>query len=316
MNFLCPKVSVVIPLYNKESYICECIESVLKQTYTNIEIIVVDDGSTDGSLAVLKEYVYRNSIEIKIISQKNHGASNARNLGIQNATGEYIQFLDADDKLDENKIQVQMELLRSLQYPKDVLVFSKWTTLGKPLEEMGQNQKSVWHNYENPIYILVDFTLNQCCLPPCVYLIPNNLIKKVGGWDETLTLNDDGEFFARVINQTSTLRFTDKSLAYYRSTPNSVSKTINPKAAYSWVRSLIATSDIIINRKHPQSKEAVCKMLSSCLSCLYPYYRKQRKQGEEYLQKVFPDYVVKYPRLHWKEFFYWGIQYIKKSPNI
>ena len=309
------KVSVIIPLYNAELYIGECLDSVLKQTYRDIEVIVVDDGSTDKSLDIVK-YQYGGDERIIVVSQENRGGAVARNIGLAKAAGEYVQFLDADDVLDENKIQIQMDLLKKMQYPKDVLVFSKWTVLGMPLIEMGKNQTSIWHDYEKPINILVDFSLHQCCLPPSVYLTSMSLIKRIGGWNEKLKRNQDGEFFARIINETTSLRFADKALAYYRSTPNSVSKTLSLVSADSWIRSLIIISDIIINRHHPQSKEAVCKMMSSCLRYLYPYYRRSRKKGEDYLRKVFPDYVVDYPRLNWKERLFFWIQYIQRNPNL
>lgn len=240
----------------------------------------------------------------------------ARNVGIHRATGEYIQFLDADDKLDLNKIQVQMDLLKKMQYPKDVLVFSAWTKLGVPLSEMGSNQTSVWHDYETPIDILVDFSLYQCCLPPSVYLTSIELIRRAGGWNEQLKRNQDGEFFARIIKKSNSLRFANNALTYYRSTPNSVSKAMNYLSAESWIDSLILTSDIIIQGGHPKTKEAVYKMISSCLYRMYPYYRKQRKKGETYLQNVCPDYHLVYPKLNWKEYLFWGIQLLRKSPNL
>lgn len=306
------KVSVIIPLYNAEKYIAECIDSVINQTYCDIEIIVVDDGSTDCSLDVVKSF-YGSNERVIVLSQENRGGCAARNVGLQKATGEYIQFLDADDKLDEKKIQAQMELLESLQFPKNVLVFSQWTKMGMPVAEMGLNQTSVWHDYENPIDILVDFALNQCCLPPSVYLTPADLIREVGGWNETLKRNQDGEFFARILSKTATLRFSNNAVAYYRSTLNSVSKTISPQSADSWVRSLMTTSDIIVSSQHPQSEEAVCKMLSACLCCLYPYYSEAREKGEKYLKVLFPHYVVRYPKLNWKEWIWYRIQCVRNG---
>ena len=92
------KVSVIIPVYNTEEYIDECLNSVRNQTLKDIEIICVNDGSTDGSLAVLEKYAKEDK-RIKIINQKNQGVSVARNNGIANAQGEYIMFLDSDDYL-------------------------------------------------------------------------------------------------------------------------------------------------------------------------------------------------------------------------
>ena len=91
-----PKISVIIPLYNTEKYIGECLDSVLSQTYQNLEIIVVDDCSTDNGVSIAK------SRKVKVIEQKNMGVSVARNTGIDAATGEFLHFIDADDKLLNN----------------------------------------------------------------------------------------------------------------------------------------------------------------------------------------------------------------------
>ena len=92
-----PKISVIIPSYNAEKYIGECLDSVLSQTYKNLEIIVIDDGSTDKSFTIAKSRK-----KVKVIKQKNMGVSVARNTGIDTATGDYIHFIDADDKLLNN----------------------------------------------------------------------------------------------------------------------------------------------------------------------------------------------------------------------
>src|SRR5579875_322194 len=100
-----PLISIIIPLYNAEKYIIETIDSALQQSYKNIEIIIIDDGSTDSSFNVAETYKSDNIIVVK---QENKGASAARNHGLKLAKGEYIQFLDADDILDVNKIEYQI----------------------------------------------------------------------------------------------------------------------------------------------------------------------------------------------------------------
>ena len=94
-----PKVSVIIPGYNVEAYLRECLDSVLNQTLRDIEIICVDDGSTDGSAAILAEYAARDS-RVRIVTQQNAGAGAARNAGLALAKGEWLSFLDADDVFD------------------------------------------------------------------------------------------------------------------------------------------------------------------------------------------------------------------------
>ncbi len=94
-------VSIIIPVYNVEEYVAECIESVINQTYKNLEIIIVNDGSTDNSLLICETYA-KQDIRIKIIDKKNGGISSARNAGLENATGEYIGFVDSDDYIAED----------------------------------------------------------------------------------------------------------------------------------------------------------------------------------------------------------------------
>ena len=132
------KVSVIIPLYNTEKHIKDCIVSVLSQTYQNIEIIVIDDGSTDSSLDIANKY---KSNTVKIISQTNKGAAAARNAGLQIATGEYIQFLDADDILEKQKIEIQIGVLQKYNYPSNVFASCGWKHLKDTVYEVNDNQK-------------------------------------------------------------------------------------------------------------------------------------------------------------------------------
>ena len=105
--------SIIMPAYNSEKYISEAIESVLKQTYTNWELLIVNDCSTDNTEEIIKSYQQRKT-KIKLINQKeNQGAANARNTGIQNAKGKYIAFLDADDIWREEKLQKQIQILQN-----------------------------------------------------------------------------------------------------------------------------------------------------------------------------------------------------------
>ena len=104
MNFLMPQVSVIIPIYNSEKYLHECLDSVINQTYKDIEIILVDDGSTDKSSSICDEYAKKDE-RIKVFHTSNNGPSHARNIGIDNATGEYIVFQDSDDYIELNMIE-------------------------------------------------------------------------------------------------------------------------------------------------------------------------------------------------------------------
>ena len=106
-----PKVSVIIPVYNAEKYLCECLDSVVNQTLKDIEIICVDDGSTDGSVVILEEYRTKDS-RITVISQANGGLSSARNSGMHKAHGEYISFVDSDDLLELNALETAYKIAK------------------------------------------------------------------------------------------------------------------------------------------------------------------------------------------------------------
>ncbi|MBM6691186.1 glycosyltransferase [Fusobacterium mortiferum] len=112
------KISVVIPMYNVETYVRKCIESVLNQTYKNLEVIVVNDGSKDNSLKIVKEYIFDK--RLKIIDKENMGVSSARNRGIEEASGDYITFVDSDDYLDKN---IYKNIVKKLK-DEDIVIFN------------------------------------------------------------------------------------------------------------------------------------------------------------------------------------------------
>ena len=102
------KVSIIVPIYNVAKYLPSCLDSILNQTYDNLEILLINDGSTDSSPMIIEEYSQKDS-RIKAFSQKNSGQSSARNLGLKHATGKYISFIDADDKIKPNFISNLLE---------------------------------------------------------------------------------------------------------------------------------------------------------------------------------------------------------------
>ncbi len=113
------KISIIIPVYNVEKYLKKCLDSVIKQSYKNLEIIMVDDGSTDNSLNICLDY-QKKDFRIKVIHQENKGLSAARNRGFEESTGEYIWFIDSDDFIEENSIEVIKPYLDKY----DIIVFN------------------------------------------------------------------------------------------------------------------------------------------------------------------------------------------------
>ena len=159
--------------------------------------------------------------------------------------------------------------------------------------------------------IEIDFAIIQCCLPPIVYLTPKRLIEEAGIWDENLSMNDDGEFFARILRQAKELTFCSNSIPYYRSTPKSLSKRMSDKAATSQILSLIKTANIIKTSNNPNKDKAIIQLITSCLHSFYPFYKKQRKLGEQYLINN-QNITIKYHKLNWKEWCFFMYKFFFK----
>ena len=103
-----PKISVIVPVYNTEKYLRQCIDSILAQTFTDFELLLINDGSTDGSGAICDEYAQKDS-RVRVFHQENGGVSSARNVGLDNARGEWITFCDSDDTIDESFLETMIE---------------------------------------------------------------------------------------------------------------------------------------------------------------------------------------------------------------
>lgn len=113
-----PLISIIIPIYNAEKYLKKNIDSILKQTYKNFELLLINDGSTDSSLKICTEYA-KTDVRIKIFSQKNSGPSSARNKGLEYATGEYVCFIDADDYVEESYLS---SFINALSNNTDIVI--------------------------------------------------------------------------------------------------------------------------------------------------------------------------------------------------
>jgi glycosyltransferase involved in cell wall biosynthesis len=196
-----PKVSVVIPTYQSAKYIQEAIDSILNQAYKDYEIIVVDDGSTDDTIQVLKKYGTR----IKVIRQENRGAANARNRGILASCGEYIAFLDSDDVWMPNKLELHINILEN--NPEIGIVFSDVICV------FG-DRKTKYFNFRNPhsgeVYIHL-FIRNF--IPMSAAVVRKKCFEEVGLFDESLSASEDHDMWLRIARFFK-VDFIDEPLAH------------------------------------------------------------------------------------------------------
>ncbi|MBP3766234.1 MAG: glycosyltransferase family 2 protein [Bacilli bacterium] len=137
------KVSIIIPVYNSEKYISKCLDSVLNQTYKNIEILVINDGSKDNSIDILREYEKKDD-RIVVIDKENEGVAKTRNQGIKKATGDYIMFIDNDDFIDEDYVETY---LKNTDYDIVIGSYKRTDVNDKILFKYNLDEKSIWSKY-------------------------------------------------------------------------------------------------------------------------------------------------------------------------
>lgn len=222
-------VSILIPCYNAEMWLKKTIESALSQTWQNKEIIIVDDGSTDHSLQILKQY---ESPIIKIISQENMGGCAARNRALECAQGDYIQWLDADDILAPAKIECQMRVADRFDNPK-ILLSGPWGVFYYRHHKAEFIKSNLWKDLDPIEWFIIKFS-EQVYMTNNTWLVSRQLTEQVGSWDERLSRDQDGEYFGRVVAACEKVVFVPEALSYYRrGSPESVSSGLSEKAKES-----------------------------------------------------------------------------------
>lgn len=235
-------VSVVIPFYNNETTIKDTLYSLESQEHKNIEIILVEDLKSNP----IPKEINSQNFNLNIFSFKNRkgaGASSNRNLGLSKAKGFYIQFLDADDLLSYDKISSQVKLLDG---NKSEICICKWATFENEIGDNKMINSQLYQNWSIREYLaLLNGTFSEL-MPIHGYLIPKYLIDKTSGWNESITLGDDGEFMNRVVLKAESIIFSDIGLAYYRrGNTKSLSNRIDEKSTISNLQCSIFYEDLV-----------------------------------------------------------------------
>jgi glycosyltransferase involved in cell wall biosynthesis len=207
-----PTVSVIIIVFNGAKYIKDAIESVFNQTFKDFEIVVVDDGSTDNTKAVLEPWIREG--KIRYFYQENKGTSGAYNTGLRLARGKYIKFLDCDDFLYPKQLEIQVNHLKDR--PECVISVTDYE-----FEFEGKNRKrgNLWLEKDNQLAQFIE--ANPC--PGHAILISHSLIEQAGGYDEELVNQEDTDLWVRVLLQGGIFEKVDYIGCCYRILEGSVS---------------------------------------------------------------------------------------------
>lgn len=284
MNIASPLISILIPAYNCENYIAETIGCLLNQSYKNIEIIVVDDGSTDNTLDVLSKI---NDARLKYSVQASKGASAARNAAFAISTGDFIKFMDADDLISPNCLELQLKKI--ISKPGSIASATWGRFYREDASDFKTAPEKVWKDLPGIDWIinsLIDTGANM--MQPGIFLLPRNIIDKAGVWNETLSLIDDFDFMVRVISNSSYVLFCEEAVLMYRSgLPKSLSAKNSEKHMESAYNSLRLGVDCILKvRNDAISRKACANTYKRWSYDFYPFHKNLYNKLEVEIAKL------------------------------
>jgi glycosyltransferase involved in cell wall biosynthesis len=267
-------VSILVPAYNAERWIGSALESALKQSWPDIEIIVVDDGSEDQTFAVAKQY---ESSKVKVLRQENRGAAAARNTALHEAQGDFLQYLDADDLLSPDKVEEQVSLLQD--FPEYLSVSSAIYFFDGSDPDAGLVERSGATNTDDPVAWLTELLGPDGpfgMVPYGAWLTPRSVADRAGPWDETVrSPDDDGEYFARVALASHGIRTSKMGKYYYRkfSQGGSYSSTFNEPLLRGRLYSLDCKAKwLLVHTQHPRAYRALANRYLDLAFSAYPAF--------------------------------------------
>ena len=261
-----PLVSILIPAYNAESWISETIASAIHQTWNRKEIIVVDDGSTDQTLAVARRF---ESSNVKVVRQANAGASAARNHALSLSQGAYIQWLDADDLLECNKIAKQLEA--AIGHGSRTLLSSAWGRFMYRPRKARFVPTALWCDLP-PVEWVLRHLEEKVFIQPAAWLVSRDLIEAAGPWNTQLSNNDDGEYACRTVLSSDGVRFVPEAKTYYRTL---IASSLSNNRSTRKMESMYLSMELIISNlwsreRTPRASAACLKYLRDALIFFYP----------------------------------------------
>lgn len=274
-------VSILIPCRNAATTLSDTLRSALAQEDFEKEIIVVDDGSTDGSREVARGFAAQG---VRVIEGPQINASAARNRALQASSGDYIQYLDADDLLGERKIRKQIEVLEKNE---GCVATARWGRFKKDVKDAVFADDDQLHDW-TPTEWLTCHCDQGRMMHPGAWLVPRRIAELAGGWDERLTLNDDGEYFARVVSKSAGLKCCSGAESYYRTVQGAtLSKSRGGKAFASAFLSLRLTAAVLLGMDDsPRSHRAVANMMQRFIYEVYPSARHERNEASRWVMEM------------------------------
>jgi len=248
-----PLVSILIPCRNAGPWLRECLESAFAQTWPEKEVILVDDGSTDDSRTIARDYLDQG---LRLIEGPSRNAAAARNTALAQARGEWIQFLDADDILDPEKIQHQMQRVAS--HPEAELLSGAWTRFHTkpgpfPLPDSSNPNTLTGLDFMRRLWT------EGVMMHSAAWLARRTLINRCGPWVETPSPIDDGEFFCRLMMSTPRIHHCQDARSFYRTgLKGSLSGRRDPAALEAYFDSVARMTCVVLAADESQDTREAC----------------------------------------------------------
>lgn len=291
-----PLVSILIPAYNAQESIAETLRSAIAQTWRRKEIIVVDDGSVDGTLAIARQF---ESDSVKVFTKENQGAAATRNHAFSLSQGDYIQWLDADDLMSPDKIARQVAAIDHCPSNR-TLLSSSWAWFMYRPSKAEFLPSALWCDL-SPTDWLVRKMSQNLHMQTATWLISREVTEAAGPWNTKLLGDDDGEYFCRVLLASDGVHFVPEAKVYYRlSGPNSLSYIgrSDRKMEAQWHSMQLHIGYIRSLEDSERVRQACVKFLQNWLIFFYPDRLDLVEQAKEMAKSLGGQ--LKEPELSWK----------------
>ena len=261
-----PLVSILIPAYNAERYVADAVESALAQTHPDVEVVVVNDGSTDGTRDVLAGYEGQG---VRVVDQPNAGQCAAANRAFRESRGELVKFFDADDVLAPDYVALQVERLGER---RDAVAMGEWARFYDDPAEAAFGPLRMYRDADPADWLVQEWTGARPMMQCALWLVPRGVLDRSGLWDERLSLINDFEFFARVLLHSAEILYTPGARLYYRSGLGaSLSGRKSRAARESQALSLLlGTRHLLDAEDSPRTRRACAHVLQDFVYDVYP----------------------------------------------
>ena len=289
-------VSILIPAYNAQEWIADAIGSALAQTYEPIEIIIVDDGSTDETLTIARRF---ESDGVRVFAQANQGAAAARNAAFSLSRGDYIQWLDADDLLSPDKIARQMSVVANCPNKRTLLssAFGRFKYRRSRAEFI---PSALWYDL-SPLEWLLRKMGQNAYMQTATWLVSRELTESAGPWNTELLGDDDGEYFCRVLLASEGTRFVRDAEVYYRApwvnTLSYIGQSDRKLEAH-WKSMQLHIRYLQALEDSERTRVACVKYLQNCFIYFFPERQDLAQQLEQTARDL--GHRLEPPHLRWK----------------